>query len=437
VSARPKVNPLTAFLGLRLAAFIGFLEGLLAWLEGVEGGAEAQVSRSLRAHAASDPEDLTRRITWIIGLRWGVVPVVPLLILILSQQHGMVAQAQDDSLATLLPNLALAGASLGLNIIYSVMVRQRRSLKALAYTQIILDVLIFTLTVYSTGGVASPFTFIFFLPILTATLLVDVSAGMLCAAMASALYVGMLYLQHRHVLPVRAVFAPLAALSHDRPRYALLVGTVSVYSFFLVALLAGLLAQVVRRKEQQLSAANHDLTDRMGELSLLFEVASITARTRRVDRVLKEIMALLVLRLDFDRALLYLVDEGGRSLSLKLLARHPRWKDKPPEKYAVRMDLKKSAGLTARAAVERKLYNVTDPLNHPYINREKARLIGLNPFAVAPLVARGRLVGVVGVDHSYSGGPISEQEARSLVIFAGQAALAIENARLASQGPGH
>jgi transcriptional regulator with GAF, ATPase, and Fis domain len=251
--------------------------------------------------------------------------------------------------------------------------------------------------------------------------------------MASALYVGMLYLQHRHLLPVRAVFAPLAALSHDRPRYALLVGTVSVYSFFLVALLAGLLAQVVRRKEQQLSAANHDLTDRMGELSLLFEVASITARTKRLDRVLQEIMDLLVLRLDFDRALLYLVDERSRSLKLKLLSRHPRWRSKPPEKYTVSMELKKSAGLTARAAVERRLYNVTDPLNHPYINREKARLIGLNPFAVAPLVARGRLVGVVGVDHSYSGGPISEQEARSLVIFASQAAQTIENARLASR----
>lgn len=430
--AHPKL--LKAYLSQRLAAFIGFLEHVLAWLEDREASAGERLSKVLREQAASDPEDLTRRITWIIGLRWGVIPVVPILIFILSQQSGIVSPVRDDSMASLLPNLTLALVNLGLNIVYSMMVRQRRSLKAIAYTQIVLDVFIFTLTVYSTGGVASPFTFVYFLPILTATLLVNVSAGLLCASMASALYVSLLYMQHLHVLPVRAVFAPLAALSHERAAYSVLVGLVSVYSFFLVALLAGLLAEVIRKKEQQLRLANHELTGRMGELSLLFDVASVTTRTTLLDRVLKEILALLVERLNFDRVLLYLVTPDGKALKLKMLARHPRYKDKPAESYTVTMELKKTAGLTARAAVERKVYNITDPLNHPLINREKATLLGLNPFAVAPMVVRGRLVGVIGVDHSYSGGAISDEEARSLVIFASQAAQTIENARLATRG---
>jgi hypothetical protein len=427
-------NPFKAYLSQQLANTIGLLEGLLTWLETGTADAEAKLSRTLRAQAASDPEDLTRRITWIIGLRWGVVPVIPLLIWLLSRQHGLVNEVSNEGLTSLLPNLLLTGFSLILNMVYSVMVRQRKSLKALAYSQIILDTVIFSLTIYSTGGVASPFTFVYFLPILTATLLISFVAGLACAASASLLYVSILLLQHSQMLPVKAVFQPLVELSRGGSGYALLMGTVSVYAFFLVAVLSGLLSQVLQKREQELRLSNHTLNQRVGELSLLFDVAAITNKTTALDGVLKAILNLLVERLEFDRALLYLVTPDGKALKLKLLSRHPRYKQYPPESFTVTMPLKKTAGLTARAAVERRLYNITDPQNSPYINQELARKIGLNPFAVAPLLARGRLVGVIGVDHKYRGGPISEAEARSLVIFANQAAQTIENARLVRGG---
>ncbi len=55
--------------------------------------------------------------------------------------------------------------------------------------------------------------------------------------------------------------------------------------------------------------------------------------------------------------------------------------------------------------------------------------IGMNPFALMPLVVRDRLVGVLGVDRGASCGEISDEEFRLLEVFANQAAIAIAGLR--------
>ena len=51
-------------------------------------------------------------------------------------------------------------------------------------------------------------------------------------------------------------------------------------------------------------------------------------------------------------------------------------------------------------------------------------------FADVPLIAQGRPIGVLGVDRKYSRRPLEPATVELLQLFAGQAALAIENARL-------
>src|SRR6185295_9524869 len=128
-------------------------------------------------------------------------------------------------------------------------------------------------------------------------------------------------------------------------------------------------------------------------LTLLFEVGNLVNSTNSLDRILRRTLDLLVQRMDFDRALLYLVTEDRKALKLKLLSRHPRFAGLPPESYTVTMDFNRKAGVTARAAVEKKLFNITDPQNHPLINKELARRIGLNPFAVAPMLVKNKVLG--------------------------------------------
>jgi GAF domain-containing protein len=51
--------------------------------------------------------------------------------------------------------------------------------------------------------------------------------------------------------------------------------------------------------------------------------------------------------------------------------------------------------------------------------------IGMNPFALSPLVFRGETIGVLGIDRSGTNGAITEDEFRMLKLFADQAAIMI------------
>jgi GAF domain-containing protein len=91
----------------------------------------------------------------------------------------------------------------------------------------------------------------------------------------------------------------------------------------------------------------------------------------------------------------------------------------------VDIPLREDAGLTARCALLRLAVKVDRPGESPYINKELARKIGMNPFALAPLLLRGNTVGVLGIDRSHENGFVTEEEFQILQIFANQAAITI------------
>ena len=91
------------------------------------------------------------------------------------------------------------------------------------------------------------------------------------------------------------------------------------------------------------------------------------------------------------------------------------------------MPLENDAGLTARSALQREAYNITNPENSPFINKELAKKIGLNPFALSPLVIREKVVGVIGIDRSINSGSITDDEFSILKMFANQAAITIDS----------
>jgi signal transduction histidine kinase len=55
---------------------------------------------------------------------------------------------------------------------------------------------------------------------------------------------------------------------------------------------------------------------------------------------------------------------------------------------------------------------------------------GIRAYAAVPMLAKGREVGVIAVDRSLSGDPITEDSLRDLTMLANQAGLAIENSQL-------
>jgi GAF domain-containing protein len=155
----------------------------------------------------------------------------------------------------------------------------------------------------------------------------------------------------------------------------------------------------------------------------MFRAAEALNQHEDVDEVAAYILDQLMEFLDLDRALLYL-NRNNEALELTLVRTRG---GKTDTSVTLEIPLRMEAGLTARVAIEQQAHNIRNPEESELINRELARKIGLNPFAIAPLVLRGTTVGVIGIDRSSQ--PIKEDEFQVLKAFANQAAIAIDSVR--------
>ncbi|MDT8317832.1 MAG: GAF domain-containing protein [bacterium] len=84
-------------------------------------------------------------------------------------------------------------------------------------------------------------------------------------------------------------------------------------------------------------------------------------------------------------------------------------------------------GLTVR---NKSPYNIADAKNDERVNLDLLSKLNCHAFATAPLMAAGRVVGVILVDNIYNRRPISDNDIRLLTIFANQAGVAIDNSIL-------
>lgn len=380
------------------------------------------------AEAPERKSEMVSKIRLLIRLRWAVDALVPVVLLVLAAQGLTLTTRRPpptgmlDYLLALWPNLTLAAVALAINAAYRVFLRKRANLRPIAYAQVWLDIVIFGLMIYATGGIISPFTFLFTVPVLAAGLLLSFRASVAAAAFAVFVVGVTAALQHAGILPVRSYFAQLAPLMEAGASVAGLV-TMNAVLYFLIAFAGGALSRTIHQHEET-------LTRRANQATMLYEVSSSLQGSHHLDEVLNQIMGILVRRLNIDRALMYLVSAAEDALDLKVVCFHPALKDPPRDDLRVHFDLKREAGLTAICALDKQAFNVTDPLNHPLINRELARRIGLNPFALAPMLARGKVIGVIGIDRKFHGAIITHEEAQILAVAANQAGLTILNAEL-------
>jgi GAF domain-containing protein len=152
---------------------------------------------------------------------------------------------------------------------------------------------------------------------------------------------------------------------------------------------------------------------------MLYQVNEVLQYHQTLDEVLDRICDVLVTDMNVDRALMYVIE--GNQLKLRRLAYHQRVPVSARKSLRVSMPLDPREGLTALCAVENRATNVTDPSSHEGINVELAKQIGLNPFALAPMTFRGRVLGVLGIDRSADFTAISKDEFNVLKLFARQA----------------
>jgi two-component system sensor histidine kinase PilS (NtrC family) len=142
--------------------------------------------------------------------------------------------------------------------IYIVLLRYKKLLVKLAYIQLLLDTVLTTTIIYATGGKESIFSFLYFLSIISASILLYRKGGLIVASSSSILYGLLLGFYHYHV--IQPFSPPLALYSAEsQGLYILFNVIVNSGAFFLVAILSSFLSEQARKGHVELKAKQDNI----------------------------------------------------------------------------------------------------------------------------------------------------------------------------------
>ncbi|OGL55756.1 MAG: hypothetical protein A3C43_12500 [Candidatus Schekmanbacteria bacterium RIFCSPHIGHO2_02_FULL_38_11] len=202
------------------------------------------------------------------------------------------------------------------------------------------------------------------------------------------------------------------------------------------------------------------------ELSILHEISNAMRSTQNLNRRLYMILTAVTIGdgLGFNRAFLLMVnektnllqgmmgvgpanaEEAGRiwseiskekkSLTETLLEK------KPMEELArskineigksLRVPISTETGILSKTVLEKKPFNITNAWEDTRVDKKLLSKLNTDHLASVPLLAGDKVLGVLLVDNIFNKNPITQSDLNFLVMFANQAGLAIESARLYS-----
>lgn len=198
-----------------------------------------------------DDPTLRRKLFWMIVLRTLIVTTV----------FGAILMVQFISGETLpiAPLYYLLGAVYPLTLLYTYCYKRMGAVQVQAYAQILGDMLFLTGLVYYTGGLLSPFYFLYIIPIITASIALYRKGSLVVAAVSGILYGGLVDLMYYGAVPF---FGEKRNLAED-----ISVGVIyynifsSFFGFFAAALLSSYLSENLKRTGAQLQVKMGDLAE--------------------------------------------------------------------------------------------------------------------------------------------------------------------------------
>jgi len=207
---------------------------------------------------------------------------------------------------------------------------------------------------------------------------------------------------------------------------------------------------------EELAQRNEEM---VGALATLHEIATVLMTTVDFDQTLQIILHSLThpAGLGYDKALLLLTTE--------ILGQHPEgqlvpvgtmeWQAHqgqvceltssllrlagqgscsprvtPPKLKDFAVALDDSTNLAAHCLRLRKPIRVDNPAEHPGLGPQLLEEMGPYPLVLAPMLAKGKPIGVIVANRSRDDTPINERDLKVLAMLATQGALALETSRL-------
>ncbi len=162
---------------------------------------------------------------------------------------------------------------------------------------------------------------------------------------------------------------------------------------------------------------------RARQLSALNEISQKLSSELNVENLLELITQSAANILNAEAGSLLLTDENSDSLEFKVATGESG-------KALIGRRFPKNRGLAGEVATTGKTIIVNDAANDPRWGGEATGAFSTTAVLAVPLVAQNKVVGVLEVLNKKDGGLYLQEDADLLTTFAGQAAVAIENARL-------
>ncbi len=154
-----------------------------------------------------------------------------------------------------------AGLAYALTLLYILTLQLIPSRKLNLMLQTGGDLLVETLLVYFTGGLDSPFSFLYLVSIITASMLLFRRGGLLAASGATILYGLLSDLMYFHVVPLPdQSFLPVLPVAWTSSRLYLNVAT-NVLGFYATALLTSFISEKLQKTAEELTANRQNLAE--------------------------------------------------------------------------------------------------------------------------------------------------------------------------------
>jgi len=182
------------------------------------------------------------------------------------------------------------------------------------------------------------------------------------------------------------------------------------------------MADRLAASERERQEADRALRDRTRRLESVQAVATEVARERDLTALLALIIGRATTLVGAPSGTVFVWDEAAQVLV-------PRaWQGRAP--WIATWRLRLGEGAPGQAAARRETVLVNDYQTWPQAPASVLAETTITAVVAEPIVYQDRLVGVISVSHETAGASFSAADCEQLTIFAAQAAIAIENARL-------
>ena len=204
---------------------------------------------------------------------------------------------------------------------------------------------------------------------------------------------------------------------------------------------------------------------RLRKISILNEIGLAMQGTVRLDELLQIILTGVTFGggLGFNRAMLLLADQARgilqgrmgvgpatgeeaaqawqalsvqtmslREIVAERIASLAEEAERPFAKMArsLTIPLQPEAGVIALTALEGRPFRIVNAREDSRVHADREGRLGVEEFASVPLVAKGKVVGVIVVDNKFNRRPITDEDLEFLTLFATHAGLAVESAQV-------